>query len=110
MAGALPRLGRTEGAGWRENTGRDLSTNHVAAFLQPTNQSQAWETGLHGRRGTCYSPQGGGRQTCWLLITQLAWKALFHYNNDVINYLNSKATKQLRHIFDPQRVSSKIAF
>ena len=91
MAGALPRLGRTEGAGWRENTGRDLSTNHVAAFLQPTNQSQAWETGLHGRRGTCYSPQGGGRQTCWLLITQLTWKALFPSNNDVINSLNSKA-------------------
>ena len=36
-------------------------------------------------------PKVGGRQTCWLLITQLAWKALFHYNNDVINYLNSKA-------------------
>ena len=35
--------------------------------------------------------EGGGRQTCWLLITQLAWKALFHYNNDLINSLNSKA-------------------
>ena len=67
MAGALPRLGRTEGAGWRENTGRDLSTNHVAAFLQPTNQSQAWETGLHGRRGTCYSPQGGGGEANMLV-------------------------------------------